>query len=314
MTRFRVIVTDQVFPSIDLERQILAEIGAEIDVADGTSAGVSRLAMDADALLTTYLPIGADLISELRRCRVIARYGIGVDNIDLRAANEAGIVVTNVPNYCVEEVAVHAFAMILSLLRRLPAADAQVKAGGWGIDRLRPVPRLSELTFGLVGYGRIARRLAAGIDAFGGRLLVHDPFLVPAADLPPLVTLDELIHASDVISIHAPATSETRGLFDAGRMASMKPGALLVNTSRGPLVVLEDLAEALRSGHLGGAALDVFEREPPAPEAIRDVPNLIVSPHMAYYSEPALAESQRKAATQVVHVLSGRAPDYPVHA
>lgn len=312
MARFKVVITDQVFPSIEIERQLLAEIGAELEVADGTPGGVAAVAADADALLNTYLPIDANLIGELTRCRIIARYGIGVDNIDLEAAARAGVVVTNVPDYSVEEVAVHALAMILSLTRRLPQADALVRGGAWGIEPLRPIRRMSELTFGLVGFGRIARQLGASITSFGGTLLVHDPYLKPADDVPPLVSLDELVEASDVISIHAPATPETRGMFNAARLARMRRGAILVNTSRGPLVVLADVAEALRSGQLGGAALDVFEREPPDANALRDVPNLLVSPHMAYYSEESLRESQRKAATQVLKVLTGLAPDYPV--
>lgn len=308
------VVTDQVFPSVEIERRLLAEIDADLEIADGTASGVAATAADADALLNTYLPIDAGLLGQLSRCRIVARYGIGVDNIDLKAAGQAGITVTNVPDYSVQEVAAHALAMILSLARKLPRADALVREGKWSIDHVRPIRRLSELTFGLVGFGRIARQLGASISSLGGKLLVYDPYLQPAEGLPQLVSLDELIAGSDVISIHAPATPETRGLFDAGRISRMRPGALLVNTSRGPLVVLDDLVAALRSGHLGGAALDVFEQEPPDPARLQDVPNLLVSPHMAYYSEESLQESQRKAASQVVKVLTGLEPDYPVRA
>ena len=312
MSRFKVVVTDQVFPSVDIERRLLAEIDAELKVADGTVPGVLALAADADGLLNTYLPIDAELFGKLGRCKIVARYGIGIDNIDVAAASRAGITVTNVPDYSVQEVAAHALAMMLSLARRLPLADALVRDGKWGIDQLRPLRRLSGLTFGLVGYGRIGRQLGLSISALGGNLLVHDPYLRPADGLPTLVSLDELVERSDVISIHAPATPETRGMFDAARISRMRRGALLINTSRGPLVVLADLIEALRSGHLGGAALDVFEKEPPDAARLRDVPNLLLSPHMAYYSEDSLKESQHKAATQVVKVLKGEAPDYPV--
>jgi len=312
MSRFKVVVTDQVFPSVDIERSLLAEIDAELKVADGTPQGVLALAADADGLLNTYLPIDAELVGKLGRCKIVARYGIGIDNIDVEAASRAGITVTNVPDYSVQEVAAHALAMMLSLARRLPRADALVREGKWGIDQLRPLRRLSGMSFGLVGYGRIARQLSLSIRALGGNLLVHDPYLRPADGLPTLVSLDELVERSDVISIHAPATPETRGMFDAARISRMRGGALLINTSRGPLVVLADLIEALRSGHLGGAALDVFEKDPPDAARLRDVPNLLLSPHMAYYSEESLKESQRKAATQVVKVLKGEAPDYPV--
>lgn len=312
MARFKVVVTDQVFPSVDIERRLLAEIDADLEVADGTSLGVAALAAGADGLLNTYLPIDAELLGKLGRCKIIARYGIGIDNIDVEAANRAGIMVTNVPDYSVQEVAAHALAMMLSLVRRLPRADALVRDGNWGIEQLRPIRRLSGLTFGLVGYGRIARQISRSITAFGGHIVVHDPYLRPAEGLPALVSLNELVEGSDVISIHAPATPETRGMFDAARISRMRPGAILINTSRGPLVVLADLIEALRSGHLGGAALDVFEKEPPDAARLRDVPNLLLSPHMAYYSEESLKESQQKAATQVVKVLKGEAPDYPV--
>ena len=310
--RFKVVVTDQVFPSLEIERRLLARIAATIEVADGTPAGVREKAASADALLNTYFPIDADLIAGLTRCRVIARYGIGVDNVDTEAAKQARIIVTNVPDYSVEEVAAHALAMMLSLLRRLPRADSIVREGQWGVDRLRPIRRLSELTFGLVGYGRIARRLAASIATLGGRIVVHDPYLRAGPDLPPLLSLDDLLETSDVVSIHAPATAATRGLFDATKLARMRPGAILVNTSRGPLVIMSDLVEALRAGRLGGAALDVFEKEPPDAKRLRDVPNLLLSPHVAYYSEESLQESQRKAATQILKVLTGQPPDYPV--
>ena len=310
--RLKVVVTDQVFPSVDIEREILAGIGADLVVADGTSQGVADVAADADGILNTYFPVDAELLARLPRVRVVARYGIGVDNVDVAAAAKAGVTVTNVPDYSVEEVAAHALAMILALCRRLPSADALVRSGAWGIQSLRPIRRLSAMTFGLVGYGRIARRLAASIDALGGSLLVHDPFLRPAPDGPHLVSLEDLITGSDVISVHAPLTADTRALFDARRFAQMRTGAIFVNTSRGPLVVLADLLDALRSGHLGGAGLDVFENEPPASGLIDDVPNLLVSPHMAYYSEESLRESQRKAATQVLKALTGQPVDYPV--
>lgn len=312
MSRFRVVVSDQVFPSVEAERVLLKSVDAALDVSDGTVPGLIAMAADADALLNTYLPIDAETMRHLAHCRVIARYGIGVDNIDLDAAREAGVVVTNVPDYCVEEVTAHTLSLMLALLRRIPMADAKVRDGGWGLEGLRPIRRLSELTFGLVGYGRIARRLASSISSLGGSIVVHDPYLSPGAGMPELLSLDELLAGSDVVSIHAPSTPQTRGLINAAAIGRMRPGSYLVNTSRGPLVVLDDVVSALRAGSLGGAALDVFDPEPPEPSDIADVPNLIVTPHMAYYSEESLAESQHKAATQVLKVLTGQQPDYPV--
>jgi len=217
-----------------------------------------------------------------------------------------------VPDYSVEEVAAHTLALILAVVRRLPEADRKVRGGGWGLDGLRPIRRVSGLAFGLVGFGRIGQKVALGIEALGGRVVLYDPYLTERPGIPPLVSLDELVSTSDVISVHAPLTPETRNLFDAARIASMPPGSILVNTSRGGLVVLDAVLDALRAGHLAGAALDVFEREPVDAGRLADVPNLLVTPHMAYYSEQSIAESQRKAATQVVKVLTGEPPDYPI--
>jgi D-3-phosphoglycerate dehydrogenase len=312
MSRFKVVVTDQVFPDVEIERQVLGEVGGELEVAAGTREDVLARAPGADALLNTYLPIDRDLIARLQRCRIVARYGIGVDNVDLIAAQEVGIVVTNVPDYCVEEVAAHTLALLLSLLRRLPQADAAVRAAAWGTAPVRPIHRLSGLAIGLVGYGRIARRLSDSLRVLGCRILVHDPYITPSEDGPALVSLEELLRSSDAVSLHAPLTPETRGLIGAPQLELMPEHAVLVNTSRGPLVILEDLLGALRAGRIRGAGLDVFEKEPVNAEALRDVPGLLATPHMAYYSEEAIRESQRKAAMQVVKVLRGEPPDYPV--
>jgi D-3-phosphoglycerate dehydrogenase / 2-oxoglutarate reductase len=314
MASYRVIVSDQVFPNVDLERRLLDEIGASLEVGNGTVEDLRGRAADADAVLNTYLPIDAATITALARCRIIARYGIGVDNVDVGAAATAGITVTNVPDYSVQEVATHALALILALLRKVPQGDAKIRGGGWGLDGLRPIRRISQLTFGLVGYGRIARQLARSIEALDGSIVAHDPYVAAGPGSPPLLPLDELLERSDVVSVHAPLTPDTRGLIDAAAIARMRPGAILVNTSRGPLVVLEAVTEALREGRLAGAGLDVFDTEPLDPTRVDGVPNMIVTPHIAYYSEESIAESQLKAATQVIKVLTGVRPDYPVHA
>jgi D-3-phosphoglycerate dehydrogenase len=310
---FKVVVTDQIFPDLAIERELLSEIGAEVIVAAGSPTEVLSLAADADALLNTYMPVDAQFMSGLARCRIIARYGIGVDNVDLAAAKAAKITVTNVPDYSVEEVAAHAAAMILSLLRKLPQADARARAGAWGIEGLRPIMRISNLTVGLVGYGRIARRLAMVLAALGANLLVHDPYLTASPGIPELTGLEELARRSNVVSVHAPLTPETAGMINSEFLSLLPPGAILVNTSRGRLVVLDDVIAALRSGKLAGAGLDVFDHEPIELARIEGAPNLIATPHMAYYSEQSLAESQRKAATQIVKVLSGEEPDYQVN-
>ena len=310
---FTVVVTDQVFPSVETEARLLAGIGAELLVADATAAGVAGVAAGADALLNTYLPVTDELLAQVPGCKIVARYGIGVDNVDLAAAQRRGVVVTNVPDYSVEEVAVHTLGLLLSLLRRLADASRLVAGGGWGLDGLRPIRRMSSLRVGLVGFGRIARLLASYLAPLGCEVVVHDPFVTPRPGIPPLVTLEELLAGCDAVSLHAPLTPATRGLIGAAELAAMKPGAMLVNTARGPLVDVDALVAALRAGQIRAAALDVLDAEPPAPGRIPyDLPNLLVTPHMAYYSEESIAESQRKAATQVIKVLTGGEPDYPV--
>ena len=313
MARFKVVVSDQVFPSVDVERNLLSEIDAELVVATGDSDEVLKVAGDADAILNTYLPWTAESIARLENCKIIARYGIGFDNVDLDAARNAGIVVTNVPDYSVEEVAVHTLGLILAMVRKLFEAERLVREGGWAIRSLQPIRRFSELSVGLFGYGRIARKLAAPIRELGAEIVVHDPYLQPGPDLPKLVGLDELLATSDLVSIHAPLTSETRGIIGERALSIIKPGAMLVNTSRGPLVDLQAVISALRSGRLAAAALDVFDQEPLDISRIEGVPNLIATPHMAYYSEESLQESQRKATTQVIKVLTGEQPDYRVN-
>lgn len=310
--RFKVVVTDQVFPAIDTEAGMLAGIGASVEVADGTPAGVARVGADADALLNTYLPITDGLLAQLPACRIVARYGIGTDNVDVAAAARRGVVVTNVPDYSVEEVAAHTLGLLLSLARRLPEASRLVGSGGWGLAGLRPIRRLSTQRAGLVGYGRIARRLGGHLAALGCEVVVHDPFVQPGPGIPPLLPLAELLGTCDMVSLHAALTQRTRGLIGAAELAAMKPDAILVNTARGPLVDIGALIAALRSGQIRAAALDVLDIEPPAGRLPSDLPNLLVTPHMAYYSEESIAESQRKAATQVIKVLTGGQPDYPV--
>jgi D-3-phosphoglycerate dehydrogenase len=313
MSKYKVVISDQVFPSVDIERELLAEIDGDLVVASGDVNDVLAVASDADAILNTYLPWSAVSIARLKRCRIIARYGIGFDNVDLDAATDAGIVVTNVPDYSVEEVATHAMALILAALRKLIPADVSVRDGQWSVDQFRPIRRLSTLTVGLVGYGRIARKIAAPLQALGAAIIAHDPYLQDGADMPPLLSLSGVLRQADIISLHVPLTDETRGMIAEDSLQEMKEGAILVNTSRGPLVDLDALRKALETGRLSAAALDVFDIEPLEPARIKGIPNLIATPHMAYYSEQALQESQRKAATQVIKVLSGEQPDYQVN-
>lgn len=308
---FRVVVTDQVFPDIDTERELIEAAGGTIEVARGSLEDVLPVARTADALLNTYLPMDASAIKSLDHCRIIARYGIGVDNVDLDAAREAGIAVTNVPDYCVEEVATHTVATILALARKLPRGDALVRDGQWGVSGLGEMHRLSTQTFGLLGYGRIARQVGSVMAAIGMSVIAHDPY-VTSDSAARMVGLEELFASSDLLSVHCPLTPETRGLVNARTLGLMRPTAIVVNTSRGPVVNTGDLLAALRQGTIAAAGLDVFESEPPQAGLLDGVPNLLVTPHAAFYSVEAIKESQRKAATQVLKALADEPLDYRI--
>ncbi len=314
---FRVVLTDQAFPDTNVERERLAEIGASLEVlSDSSAENIRARAGLADAVLTTYAPLDRTTIEALERCKIIARYGVGVDNIDLEAAREHGVVVTNVPDYCVEEVADHAMALLLAAARRIVTGSEIVRAGGWGVDELVPVHRLRGRTLGLLGYGRIASQVASRAQAFGLRVAAFDPYVpeseVGADEVDPKGILEELLGASDYVSVHVPLTDSTRSLLNSETIARMKRGAVLINTSRGPVVSTEAVIEALRVGHLAAACLDVFEVEPPDVATLRDVPNLIATPHSAFYSEESLRESQAKASDAIVAVLTGQEPAYRV--
>lgn len=314
-----ILVTDHVFPNLDPERSILNGLG-ELKLAGAASdAELTEMAREADAVLNCYRPLSAHLVGTMEKCRIIARYGIGVDTIPMQEATSRGIQVTNVPDYCIEEVADHSLALILAFTRGILRGLDQTRAGGWDVKSLRPVHRQRGRTLGTAGFGRIARALAERAKVLGYDVIAFDPHLpedVFAAAGARSVDLDTLFRESDVVSLHAPLTAETRHMVDALRLATMRPGAVLVNTARGGLVDFQAVVAALQAGTLGGAGLDVLDVEPPPLEGLpfSEVPNLIVTPHLAFYSEQALVELQRKAAQQVRAVLMGHAPDYPVNS
>lgn len=315
-----VVVTDHVFRNLDAERDILGGAGHELRFEGnaGTLEEVAAVVAGADAVLNCYAPLPGSVIETMTGCRVIARYGIGLDTIDIPAATARGIYVTNVPDYCIDEVSDHALALILALARGVVRLDRGVRAGAWDPMVVRPLHRLRGSTLGLIGFGRIARRLAEKAAAVGFRVVATDPY-VPAEAMEDVGVdqrdLERLLAEADVVSIHAPLTEQSRHLIGAAALARMKPGALLVNTSRGPLVDTAALLEALEAGRLGGAALDVLEKEPPEPgDPLPERQDVVITPHAAFYSEEAVAELQRKAAEQVVAALAGEVPAYAVNA
>lgn len=317
MPRPVIAVTDSPFPSLHPAKAALARLDPELRMAASASApDILAVAQDADGVLVTYAKLPGELLRELTRCKVIGRFGLGVDNIDLKTAAELGIMVTYVPDYCMQEVSDHAMALLLALARKIPFSNQLVQAGRWEVPPIVPVHRIRGRVLGLAGFGNIPRALAPKAKAFGLRLIAHDPFAAPEAfaraGVEP-VTFEELLRSSDFVSVHAPLTASTRGMFNAEAFAKMKRGAVLINTARGPLVDEDALVAALDSGQLSAAALDVLTVEPLTRQSRligRD--NLILTPHTAFYSVEALEELQTKCATDIARVLSGEAPVYPV--
>jgi len=317
MPPLRVAVADSPFPTLDPAREVLSKIGADLRLAsEPTPEAILRVATDADALLVTYAKITAEMIQTLTRCRIISRFGIGVDNVDLAAATSAGIVVTRVPDYCIDEVSDHTLALLLALARKIPFANAQVHAGGWEMSAVVPIHRLRGRVLGLAGFGRIPQLVAPKAKSFGLRVIAHDPY-VPAEIFAragvEAVEFAQVLELSDFVSVHTPLLPETRGLFGAEAFRQMKPTAYLINTARGPIVDELALARALDAGHLAGAALDVMAQEPPVSSPLVGRANVILTPHTSFYSEESLVDLQVKAAEEVTRVLTGHAPRNPVN-
>jgi D-3-phosphoglycerate dehydrogenase len=311
-------VTDSPFPSLDPAKAALARIDPELRVANSTSADdILAVARDADAILVTYAKLPGELLRQLRRCKAIGRFGLGVDNIDIAAAAKIGITVTYVPDYCMQEVSDHAMALLLALARKVPQSNALVQAGRWDMPAVVPIHRLAGRVLGLVGFGNIPRALAPKAKAFGLRVVAHDPYAsqhaLAAAGVEGM-SFDRLLEISDFVSIHAPLLPATRGLFNADVFRKMKQGACLINTARGPLVDEDALLAALDSGRLAGAALDVVAVEPlPKQSRLIGRDNVVLTPHAGFYSVEALNELQTKCAADVARVLSGEKPVYPVN-
>ena len=317
MAQFQVAVSDSVFPNLDPARAVLSKIGAQLSLAEEAKPdAILRVARDADALLATYAKITPEMIRQLTRCRIISRFGIGVDNVDIPAATERGIVVTKVPDYCIDEVSDHAMALLLSAARKIPFANSMVHAGKWEMPAVVPIHRLRGAVLGLVGFGRIPQLVAPKAQAFGMRVVSHDPYIpkeVFERARVESVEFRELLKISDYISIHSPLLPETQGMFNAEAFRQMKPNAYLINTARGPIVDEAALAQALDAKQIAGAALDVMPKEPPRNSPLFGRPNVIITPHTSFYSEESLVDLQTKAAEEVVRVLKGEAPKNPVN-
>jgi len=310
---YRILVTDYVWPNLDPETEVLKRIDGQLVVApNGEEATLVELARDCDAIMTCFAKVTPNVVRAATRCKVIARYGIGVDNIAVDVATERGIVVTNVPEYCIDEVSDHAMALLLAAARKVALYDRHVKAGTWDINVGKPIFRIRGRTLGLAGSGKIGRAIAAKAQAFGMRVIVYDPYLSDEAIRAigaRKVELEDLFRDSDFLSLHAPLTDETRHMVNERTLRLMKPTAVVINTARGALVDTAALARALQEGWIAGAGIDVQPQEPPpADDPLLRCENAILTPHAAFYSEESLVELQTKTAEEVVRVLSGRMP------
>ncbi len=316
MLILKAVISDNSFPSLDLQRAVIEAAGFELHESQPkcvTEDDVVARCRGADALLVQWAPITRRVMKALPKLKGIVRYGVGVDNIDLDAARELCIGVANVPTYCLEEVSNHAMAMMLSLARRIPQDHAGIAHGEWGVGPYLPIPAFLDMTLGLVSFGAIARRVARKARAFGFRIVAADPFLddsVFAQEGVERIDMEGLFKTADIISLHCPLVAATAHLVRRETIATMKPGVLIINTSRGGVIHESDLVEALTSGKVLAAGLDVFEREPlPANSPLRSMRNVLLTSHAASVSLRAVEALQVKAAESARDFLQGKRPE-----
>ncbi|GAG61820.1 unnamed protein product [marine sediment metagenome] len=308
--RPKVVITDCDHPSVEIERKILSEIDPEFVLAYcNTEDEVIEVAQDAGGIINQYAPITRRVIESLKKCKVIARYGVGVDNIDIEAATEYGIIVANVPDYCIDEVSTHAMALILACARGITLLDNKIREKKWDFTLAKPLFRTKGKTLGLFGLGKIARAVAQKAAGFGFKIIAYDPYVSKVNREIKLVKFSQLLSDSDFISIHTPLTDETSHSFGESELKTMKKTAYLINTARGPIIDERNLYVALKERWIAGAALDVMEKEPPDWEnLLPKLDNLIITPHISFYSEESYVELKTKTAKAVCSALKGGLP------
>ena len=311
---WKTLITDYAWHSIEPERQVLAEIGAELIAAEtGDEAELLTLAPTMDGILTCWKPVREPVIAAATKCQIIGRCGIGLDNIDVEVATEHGIVVTNVPAYCVDEVSDHAMGLLLACARKIPRFDRAVRDGVWDQNTGPAMHRIRDKTLGIVGFGRIGQAIIPKAKAFGLTIKVCSPRTDPERIRQhgaQKVSFQELLTTSDFITIHVPLTTETEHLFSVAEFRAMKPTAFLINTARGGIVDTTALTEALRNGDIAGAGLDVLETEPPESDTeLLTLENVVVTPHVAFISEESILDLEVTAARCVAQVLTGQLPE-----
>lgn len=316
--KYKVVMTDTVYPDLELEKKLLAENDAEfVFLGSNDPAVIADAVRDADAVITCYANVSAEAIKGMTKCRSISKTGIGVNNIDVAQATRQGIKVMNVPDYCIEEVSDHTVALLLSLTRRVPFLVRNVQGGDWSLKGCSGISRMDGKVFGLLGFGRIARRVADKVRPYGLKIMAYDPYI--HADVMEKVgvqkaEIDEVFANADIISLNLPLTAETTGMINSEAIAKMKDGVIILNTSRGPLVNEADLIEGVSSGKVYGAGLDVICDEVyDAKNPLFSTENILVTPHAAFYSVESTQELREKILADVITVLKGQEPKYQVN-
>lgn len=307
----KIVVTDYTFPALEVEESVFQPLGFELVSGQcKTPEALIALVADADAVITQFAPVNASVIAAMQKAKVIVRYGIGVDNVDLETARQRGIPVCNVPDYCIDEVADHTLAFMLSVTRQVVQNTLYIRDGKWGLatglDQLRT---MRDQTVGIVGFGRIGREVAARLAPFKSRRLVFDPVLNPETIREhgcEAVTLEELLAESDIVSLHCPSSAQTRKLLNSDSIRAMKQGAIVINLARGDLIDTQALIAALESGHLAGAGLDVCDPEPiPVDSPLRSMPNVITASHIASASPKSVRTLRLTAARIAAMAVNG---------
>ena len=319
MAKFKVVMTDDRHKTYEEEKVVLESIGAEVIIANlNTVQEVIDTCKDADGIMCNLSPMPAEVIEKLEKCKIISRYGVGYDNVDAAACAKNGIWLANVPDYCAEEVSDQALALMMACARKVARRDAQVRAGQWNVGKADPIHRIAGKTFTFLGFGMIGRTLYRKIKGFNfARILIYDPF-IDAETISAMgaekVEWETALREGDFISVHMPLNDKTRGLIDAKAFDLMKPTAIIVNTSRGPVIDEKSLIDALTKGKINSAGLDVHTKEPmDLDNPLMKIENCVLTDHVGWYSEEAMSELKRKVAENVRDVLLGGKPKYPVN-
>ncbi len=320
MSGIKVVILDDRFESYEEEKSVLSEIECSIEMCRSSDEeDIIKCVHDADAIIVNLAPINKRIIKSLKRCRVISRYGVGYDNIDVEEAVKSNIWVANVPDYSIEDVSDHALALLLDCVRKISFKDRKIREGAWDLHKAQPVRRINGKILGIVGYGRIARAFHRKVSGLGLKeVLVYDPYV--SGDIIKKyggrkVDFDYLIKGSDYISIHVPLSKDTKGMFGDREFSKMKRSAILINTSRGAVIEEKSLIKALEEGKIECAGIDVFEKEPlPDNHPFKKLDNVVITDHAAYYSEESIIELKKKAAKNVLEVFKTGRPVYVVRS